>query len=70
MESLNAIRSMGAEGIASSQLHKQKPFSAYREKDRAEVLRALIEANLIACESRATGKRGRPSLVYFAIEED
>lgn len=65
---LLAIRSAGSNGFSYASMQKEKPFSTFREKDLKEILNALEEADLVIKDTSKTGKRGRPSTVYYAVE--
>lgn len=69
MECLQALRSAGENGIAEREMHTQKPFSKYRERDLKEILAALMKAELVIAGLRKTGTKGRPTNAYFAVEK-
>lgn len=68
-ECLAAFRAAGENGVSVKEMHKTQPFAKYRKKDRQEIVESLIEAELITLGTRKTGKKGRETMAYFAIED-
>ncbi|MBC3540642.1 toprim domain-containing protein [Rufibacter sediminis] len=69
-EWLGRIRQLGEQGISEKEMHKTPPFSKYRERERKEIIHALVESELIVLGERRTGKAGRPVMAYMAVEND
>ena len=68
-EILGAIRKEGEKGVTWVFMQKRTPFSKYKPKDLREILKALVDADLIIEEPIQNGGRGRPTIIYKAIEE-
>ena len=68
LDSLEAIRKKGAEGVNFRDMKKIKPFSSLRPRDFNEVIKELLEAELIAEGQRSAEGKGRPKKYYFAID--
>lgn len=68
LESLEAFRQIGEQGVTEREMHIMKPFSKYDKKQRTEVIEALKEATLIDILPRFTGKPGKPPMAWTAIE--
>lgn len=66
LEALNAIREAGPSGITLTSMFKRKPFSAWRKRDRDEVLNDLQSADLVFSEQKEADGRGRASTVFYA----
>lgn len=68
LDCLEAIRKKGAEGINFQDMQKTKPFSSLRPRDFGEVMKTLLEAELIQEGQRQAVGKGRPRKYYFAID--
>lgn len=66
-EFLQALRDAGG-WVMRSNMIKQAPYSAHPRKYIDEILTDLVDAGLIEERQAETGKRGRPSKEYMAIE--
>lgn len=67
LECLAAIRARGEMGVSEKELQIQKPFSKWRERDRKEILQALLTGEQIEWSERKTGKVGRPGMAWVAV---
>lgn len=63
---LAGIRAAGQKGVTLARMQVEKPYSTFRKRDLAEALEALEQADLVFKEGINSGKRGRPTLVYYA----
>ncbi len=63
-EALVCLRKAGAGGMTLKDMNKKQPFSKWQLKERKEIIDALVEAELIFVENKATA--GRPVTTYFA----
>lgn len=68
LDGLEAIRKKGAEGINFMDMKKNKPFSSLRPRDFTEVIKELMDAELIAVGQRPPSGKGQPKKYYFAID--
>jgi putative DNA primase/helicase len=68
LDGLEAIRKKGAEGINFMDMKKTKPFSTLRPRDFNEVIKELLEAELIQTGQRPPNGKGQPKKYYFAID--
>lgn len=66
---LQALRNFGAAGVSWSKMQKRPPFSKFRPKDLLEIMNSLVAAELAIEEVASDGKRGRPTKMYYAIED-
>lgn len=66
-EVLEAIRKRGASGIPWSDMQSRSPYSKHKPKELKEMLASLVDAELLMVENAPSGKRGRPSVIYTAI---
>ena len=66
-EFLQALRDAGG-WVMRTNMIKQSPYSAHPRKYIDEILTDLVDAGLIEERQAETGKRGRPSKEYLAIE--
>lgn len=67
-EILKALRERGEDGVTWSQMQKQAPFSKHKAKDLREMLSALLDADLAINEPYQSGGKGRPTVLWKAIE--
>lgn len=69
MAALEELRKAGEDGISLSDMFKRKPFSAWRKRDRDEVLNDLTGAGLVVAEVKEQSGRGRSQTVFVAVDD-
>lgn len=67
-ELLKALRLRGESGVTWAQMQKQNPFSKHKPKELKEMLTALRDGNLAIDEPYQSGGKGRPTIIWRAIE--
>lgn len=65
-DALFFLRDRGAKGITEAEMNKINPFSQWRLKDREEIVKALLQAELVATKQEERGKK--MTLVYYATD--